>query len=141
MESKRPQEVEPVVFSSHDQAGTDSESPKFSPPCPECLRSPFQHDISCSKISGKNLGKFSGELSELSLTKTHHADSALEDAQRSQIRVLASRIRSVTQLRKIVKAASPKLRRGVYDMIVSHITRFKAPTYRQLLGRKASPCE
>jgi hypothetical protein len=75
-------------------------------------------------FSGKNSETF-GPVSE-------------DRAKLFNIRRLASKIMSIKHLRTIIKSADPKLRKEVFYLITPHITRFKVPSYRQLLGRSAS---
>src|SRR5882672_8639054 len=119
MESKRSQETEAAGFPRSNPTSQISISPEIFPqisdkdPCPSC--------------SGTR-------LSNGFLEHTPGCSVALQNLKNFQIQMAAGQIRSGRQLRTIIQAANPKLRKQVFDLIVPHITYFKPPSYERLMG-------
>ena len=103
---------------------TSDQTPKISGPPPELSQS---KDL-CTHCGATNLDEH-GE-------PVHIAGCSVVKARLDsfRIRLMASSIRSVAQLRRIILDAEPRLRNRVYELIAPHITRFKPPPLARLLG-------
>src|SRR5712691_11296165 len=147
MESKRSQEVNPAGFSPPSQAGAKSSSPKILGENSETFseksftNSFLQMDCAQCDVVENPVDRSFDHADDRPTRRTPHVSSAIERAKLFEIRRLAENIMSIAQLRRIVRSADPKLRKGVYNLIAPLITRFIPPTYRQLLGRGATTRE
>lgn len=124
MESKRSHETDPCGLSSTDATLSISISPEISGNSPEKVLPPSDPCPSCSGV----------RLPNGFLEHAPGCSVSLQNLKNFQIKMAAAQIKSGKQLRNIIKDASPRLRRQVFDLIVPHITYFKPPSYERLMG-------